>query len=96
METKNPIERFLGDTYPFARHLVQLTVIFVLLLICIYIARNLIPLLFPPGEYITKLLHLVDSYAALLGIVGYTVWLTLDMTFLIIERGKKVLKKEDK
>jgi small-conductance mechanosensitive channel len=91
MASKNAIERFLGDTYPLARHLVQLTAVFVLLLLCIFIARSLVPLLFPPSEYLTQLLHLVDNYAALLGIVGYTVWLTLDMFFLILEHGRKAI-----
>jgi len=86
---KNIVERFFGDTYPLARHLVQLTAIFILLLVCIYIARTIVPILFPPGEYLTKLLHVVDTYAALLGIVGYVIWLTLDMIFLLLARARK-------
>lgn len=93
MKTKSPIERFFGDTYPLARHLVQLTAVFALLLLCIFIARTLVPLLFPPGEYLTRLLHIVDTYASLLGIVGYTIWLTLDMVSLLIERVWKNKKK---
>lgn len=93
MRAKNRIELILGDTYPLARHIVQLTAVFVLLLLSIYIVRSLIFLLFPPGEFLTQLLHGIDTYAALLGIIGYVVWLTLDMVSLIIGRGKKAMKK---
>ena len=96
MKLKDAIERFFGDTYPLVRHLVQLTAVFVLLLLCIFIARSLVPLMYPPSEYLTQVLHLVDNYAALLGIVGYTVWLTLDMYSLILERGRKAKEQSAK
>src|SRR5690349_3442608 len=94
MESKNFFQRFFGDTYPFARHLFQDTAVFCLLLGCIYFMRHLIPILFPAGETLSGLLHLADAYAAILGTVGYAVWITLDLVFLIIERARRGTKRE--
>ena len=62
--------------------------VFIIVLGCIFIARLVVPKLFPPGDYTSKALHLVDSYATLLGTVGYVVWLSLDMFSLVRERIK--------
>ncbi len=70
-------------------HVIRSTVVFIIILGCIYVARLVVPKLFPPGDYTSKALHLVDSYATLLGTVGYVVWLSLDMFSLIRERLTK-------
>jgi hypothetical protein len=85
----------LGDYYDFVVHIVRSTLVFIIVLGCIFVARLIVPKLFPPGDYTSKALHLVDSYATLLGTVGYVVWLSLDMYFLIRERITRVNKQED-
>lgn len=83
-----------GDYLNFVVHIVRSTLVFIIVLGCIFIARLIVPKLFPPGDYTSKALHLVDSYAALLGTVGYVVWLSLDMYFLIRERVTERNKQE--
>jgi hypothetical protein len=75
-------------------HIVRSTAVFIIILGCIYVARLVVPKLFPPGDYTSRALHLVDSYATLLGTVGYVVWLSLDMFSLIRERLTKGSQKE--
>ena len=85
------LERLFGDYFPLVRHLVQVTAVFIVLLLCIAVARRAVPFLFPPTEYVSLLLHLVDGYAALLGIVGYTVWVGLDMFALLRKHGRRMV-----
>ena len=75
-----------GDYLNLVVHIVRSTLVFIIVLGCIFVARLVVPRLFPPGDYTSKALHLVDSYAALLGTVGYVVWLSLDMFSLVRER----------
>ncbi len=89
------LKTIFGDYANFVVHIVRSTLVFIIVLGCIFIARLIVPKLFPPGDYTSKALHLVDSYAALLGTVGYVVWLSLDMYFLIRERVTKRNKQED-
>ena len=77
-------------------HVARSTLVFMIVLACIFIARKLVPRLFPPADYPSEALHLVDSYAALLGTVGYVVWLSLDMYFLFKERLLKSQEKEER
>jgi hypothetical protein len=77
-----------GDYYNLVVHIVRSTLVFIIVLGCIFVARLIVPKLFPPGDYTSKALHLVDSYATLLGTVGYVVWLSLDMFSLVRERIK--------
>jgi hypothetical protein len=42
--------------------------------------------MFPPNEYVTIVLHFVDSYAGSLGLIGYIVWTSMDIAFLLRER----------
>ena len=78
-----------GDYLDLVVHIVRSTLVFIIVLGCIFIARLVVPKLFPPGDYTSKALHLVDSYATLLGTVGYVVWISLDMFSLIRERIRK-------
>ncbi len=80
------LRRLFGEYYALVRHTFQTTLVFLVLLGCFFIARNAVPMLFPPGEFLGPLLHWVDVYAALLGTVGYFVWLSLDMYFLLRQR----------
>jgi len=82
------LRRLLGDSYPLAKHFAEITVLFLILLLCLFILRHTIPWLFPPGEKLTKVLHIVDAYAALLGTVGYGIWITLDMLAVLFERAR--------
>lgn len=80
------LQRLFGGYYALVRHTFQTTLVFLVLLGCFFVARSAVPMLFPPGEFLGRLLHLVDVYAALLGTVGYFVWLSLDMFFLLRQR----------
>ena len=62
------------------------TAVFLIVLSCIFVVRRTVPVLFPPGDFLAKFLHLVDLYVALLGTVGYVIWITLDMYFMTRER----------
>lgn len=82
-----PVERILGETSSLAGHLLQMTLVFVLLLACIYVLRILVVLVLSPGEYLRELLALADTYAVLLGTIGYATWMSIDMFFLLKQRG---------
>ena len=88
------LKTIFGDYLHLVVHVVRSTLVFIIVLGCIFIARLIVPKLFPPGDYTSKALHLVDSYAALLGTVGYVVWISLDMYFLLKERVLKSQQKE--
>lgn len=95
MAKRSTIQRFFGRTYPLVEHVVQLTAVFAVILLCLFVARQLIPLLFPPGQYLSKMLHVVDLYAATLGTIGYVVWLTLDMYALLLRRIREEKEAQD-
>lgn len=82
-------KRIFGSAYPLARHFAVMTALFLAILVCLYVVRHAIPWFFPPGEMLAKILRVVDVYAALLGIVGYAIWVTLDITVVLIERARK-------
>lgn len=65
-------KRIFGSTYPLAKHFAEITAL----------------MFFQPPELLTKAPSLIDAYAAVLGLVGYTVWITLDMVILLIERAR--------
>jgi hypothetical protein len=85
----NVFKAVFGSYTEFVVHIIRATLVFIIVLGCIYVARSIVPKLFPPGDYTSAALHLVDSYAALMGTVGYVVWLSLDMFFLLRERIAK-------
>jgi hypothetical protein len=87
------LRSLFGDDYPLARHFINITMLFVLLLLCIFIARKTIPLLFTPGDTLTAVLQVIDAYAALLGLIGYAIWISLDMAFLLVEQHRKKTEK---
>lgn len=78
--------RVLEGACPLAGHLLRMTLLFVVFLGCIYSLRTLVALMFPPGEYLGKLLELVDTYVALVGTIGYVAWMSIDTFFLMQER----------
>jgi hypothetical protein len=82
----NIFKTIFGSYLNLVVHILRATAVFIVVLGCIFVARKIVPMLFPPGDYISTVLHLVDSYAALLGTVGYVVWISLDMYFLLRER----------
>ena len=82
-------KRIFGSTYPLAKHFGEITALFLAILLCIFVVRHAIPTFFPPSETLGKVLHVLDAYAALLGIVGYTIWITLDMIVVLIQRARK-------
>lgn len=92
------LKRFFGTTYPLAKHFAEITSLFLLLLGCLYVVRHAMPLLFPPSETLANILVVVDAYASLLAIVGYAIWITLDMAAIVIVRAKAfatTIKKTD-
>lgn len=89
MGARDRIARLLGEAYPLACHLIRMTLLFVLLLACIYWLRIVVALVFSPGEYLRGLLALADTYAVLLGTIGYVIWMSLYLFFLMRERGER-------
>ncbi len=79
----------LGDAAVWACHLLRTTLLFLLLLGCIYFLRVLVVMVFAPGEYLRELLEVVDTYAVLLGTLGYITWMSVDAFFLMKERGRR-------
>lgn len=86
---KQLFKTIFGDYLDLVVHVARHTLVFIIILGCMFIARQIVPRLFPPGDYTSAALHLVDSYATLLGTFGYVVWLSLDMFFLFKARIKK-------
>jgi hypothetical protein len=89
------LDRLFGGSRPFAEHIFQMTVIYLLLLLCLWITRRWASLLFPVSEQgmVATFAHFVDAYAAILATIGYVVWLSVDMVFLFIDRLKE--RKKD-
>lgn len=83
-----------GQYLPLVRHIVQNTLMFLVLLICLFVVRSAIKLLFTESDFVVIVLHVVDAYAVLLGIIGFIVWTSLDMFLLLrhqlmFKKGKK-------
>lgn len=81
-----------GDYLPLARHVAQNTAVFLTLLFFFFLVRTAVSYLFTEDEFVVKIIHIVDSYAALLGIVGYVVWTALDMYLLLRQQRLRALK----
>ncbi len=100
MTTWEPrLKRLFGSTYPLARHLAEITLLFLVLLVCLFVVRHAVPRFFAPSETLGRVLHVVDAYAALLGIVGYAIWITLDMVAIVVQRARvfaKTFRKDDR
>ena len=80
----------LGDYFALVVHVARSTLAFVILLLCFAIALHGVPLLFPPGELLGEILARVHVFAAMLGIIGYIVWLLLDVFFFYRERVRQM------
>lgn len=87
------IGRMFGEAGYLLRHFLRMTLVFVTLLAAIYFLRTSVVLIFSPGEYLRKLLELVDTYAVLVGTIGYVVWIGIDMIFLLKERGDAGMRR---
>jgi hypothetical protein len=87
------LDRLFGGSRPFAEHIFHMTMIYLLLLLCLWITRRWASLLFPEQGMVATFAHLVDAYAAIFATVGYVVWLSVDMVFLFIDRLKQ--RKKD-
>lgn len=72
-----------------AKHIAEITALFLVILVCLFVVKTAIPWFFPPTEALGKVLRIVDAYAALLGIVGYAIWITLDIAVVLVERARK-------
>jgi hypothetical protein len=81
-----------GSTYPLAKHLAEITAMFVMLLLCLFIVRHAIPFFFSTSEDLGRVLHIIDTYASLLGIIGYSIWVTLDFLAILIHRARVFAK----
>jgi len=92
---KSFLKVLLGEYYVLAEQLVRSTLLFILMLSCIFVVRLVLSLLFPASEndYMSNLLHLVDAYATVLGIVGYLIWITLDMVLLLRQGRRRLFGK---
>jgi hypothetical protein len=82
-----------GPYGPLTRHVFHSTATFLFILFCFFLVKTATENMFPPNEYVTIVLHLVDNYAGSLGLIGYIVWTSMDIAFLLRERfgprGKK-------
>lgn len=54
--------------------------------LCFFLVKTTTENMFPPNESVTIVLHFVDSYAGSLGLIGYIVWTSMDIAFLLSER----------
>lgn len=59
----NPLHIIFGYYYPLVVHVGRATAAYIVILGPIYLAKTIVPSLFPPGEYISLILHAVDAYA---------------------------------
>jgi len=81
-----------GEYLPLVLHILQNTLVFMVILLCIYVVKRLVTYLFSEDEFVSILIHIVDVYAALLGLAGLSIWTSLDMYFLLRQqrlRGDK-------
>ena len=81
-----------GEYLPLVLHILQNTLVFMVILLCIYVVKRLVTYLFSKDEFVSILIHIVDVYAALLGLAGLSIWTSLDMYFLLRQqrlRGDK-------
>ena len=84
------LEAFFGDTYPLVVHIVRMAIVFIILVLSIWIIRTIVDVLFVPeeGHILGLVLRIVDTYAALLGIGGFSVFISVDMFLLIRGQSK--------
>ena len=75
-----------GPYGPLARHVFHSTATFLFILFCFFLVKIATEAMFPPNEYVTIVLHFVDNYAGSLGLIGYIVWTSMDIAFLLRER----------
>jgi hypothetical protein len=83
-----------GPYAPLARHVFHSTATFLFILFCLFLVKTATENMFPPNEYVTIVLHFVDNYAGALGLIGYIVWTSMDIAFLLRERFGPGGKKE--
>jgi len=91
------LRTILGEYFPLARQLFRSTVMYLIFLVCIYVVRRVAAALFPENDFTSNLLHLADAYSTLVGVVGFVVWITLDMYLLVqqVRFNKTEDSKED-
>ncbi len=72
---------------------------FILLLFCFFLVKTALSYMYPEDDFARKIVHLVDTYAGLLGVVGYLMWITLDMYTIVvsmrIRRGSEEVKTHE-
>jgi hypothetical protein len=70
-----------------------MTLLFIILLICLYAIHKLALLFFPPSEDSWKLIYLAQVYDTTLGLVGYVIYITTDTWRLLKDKWLKRSKK---
>jgi hypothetical protein len=81
-------ECLFGHYAPLARHVFHSTLTFIFILVCFFCVKTVLSMLFPPTDYIATVLHIIDTYAGSLGLIGFIVWTSLDIALLLIARVK--------
>lgn len=77
------LDTAFGDRLPLVRQFSQSTLMFLVLLGGVALVRHTIELLFDPSDFMGLVLRLVDAYATMLALVGYVIWISLDMWLLL-------------
>jgi hypothetical protein len=87
-----------GPYAPLARHIFHSTLMFLFILVCFFFARKGLTVLFPPlpsedTDYVSAALRIIDTYARSLGLIGFIVWTSREVAFLLwarVKHGDKV------
>lgn len=78
-----------GHYAPLARHVFHSTLTFIFILVCLFCVKAVITTLFPPADYVAIILHIIDTYAGSLGLIGFTIWTSFDIWVVLRERLRK-------
>lgn len=74
----NRLFRFLfGSFAPLAREIYHHAMTFVFIAFSLFCVRYVVEHLFEPTDALLKLLHFIDLYGTLLGLIGFAVWMTI-------------------
>ena len=75
-----------GPYAPLARHIFHTATTYIFILFCLYVVKSVLEALFPLTDTAATVLHFIDNYAALLGLIGFVVWVTIDIASLLRHR----------
>jgi hypothetical protein len=92
----NRLFRFLfGSFAPLAREIYHHAMTFIFIALTLYVVRHVIDYLFPPTLELSAIVHFLDLYGNLLGLIGFFVWMTLGAATVIIRRFQGVRENDE-